>query len=347
MTLFLPVFILTAASLAALSSISLHLFWLELVWISLGAGFVFLFVFVDWRSLLNHRWIINAIYGLAAVLLVLVYFHGPLIRNVRSWLSFGLFNFEPVELAKIALILLYAEYFSRRHLSIARWKTILTSFIFFVVPAGLTVLQPDLGSAIVLFGIWFGFLLASGLPWRRIFIAAVALTVAGVIMWTYVLRDYQRARVTGFLYPERNVLGVNYSVTQSKIAIGSSGFWGKGYRQGSELQLGFLTEPSSDFILAAFIEEWGLLGGALVVGSFLWLIYGVLTAGAVADRNFEKFICLGAAMVWGVHFLLNAGSGLGLTPVVGVTFPFLSYGGSSTVTNFFLLSIVYAIKRRT
>jgi len=345
-SLFVAVGVLITASLVVLSSVSAHLFLLQLVWVLLGAGIILLFLFVDWHFLINYRWVIGGIYLLAILLLVFVYFKGPLIRNVRSWIVWGPFNFQPVELAKVALILLYASYFSRRHLGIARWKNIIGSFIFFAVPAGLTAIQPDLGSVLVLFGIWFGFLLVSGLPRRRIIVSLIIFAIAGFFIWSNLLKDYQRERVVGFFYPEKNSMGINYSVIQSKIAIGSAGFLGKGYGQGSQTQLGFLTEPASDFILAALIEEWGIIGGLVVVAAFLFMIFQILKIGALAERNFEKFICLGVAVVFGVHFLLNTCSELGLMPVIGVTLPFLSYGGSSILTNFFLLAIVNAIRRQ-
>jgi rod shape determining protein RodA len=346
LSLFLPLGILLAAGLVAISSISLHLFWLQLIWIAAGVGIVVLFIFVDWHFILNYRWIIGGLYVLSVLLLIFVYVKGPVIRNIRSWIVVGPITFQPVELMKAALILVYASYFSRRHLSVARWKNIFTSFVFFAIPAALAIIEPELGAAVIFFGIWFGFLILSGLPPRRVAAALLVFVILGILMWTYVLRDYQRERVVGFFYPERNVLGINYSSAQSKIAIGSAGFWGKGYKQGTQTQLGFLTEAPSDFVLSAFIEEWGVAGGLVVLASFLWLIFKVLEIGAKSYRNFEKFICLGAAIVFGLQFILNSGSELALMPVVGVTFPFLSYGGSSLISNFFLLSIVNAIFRK-
>jgi rod shape determining protein RodA len=248
---------------------------------------------------------------------------------------------------KIALIFLYANYFSRRHLAVARWRNIITSFIFFVIPAAIAVKLPDLGSAVIFFGIWFGFLLLLGLPWRRVLVAVVIFALAGGFIWTYVLRGYHRARIIGFFDPQTNALGVNYSVTQSKIAIGSAGFMGKGYGAGTETQLGFLSEPTEDFIFAALVEEWGVLGGLVLTAAFFFLILQILKIGMVADLNFEKFICMGAAVMLGTQFLLNAGSATGLLPVVGVTFPFVSYGGSSMMVDCFLLAIVNSIRERS
>ena len=344
---FLPVGILVAASLIALSSISSQLFLLQLLWVAIGVIIVLAISFFDWRSFLNYRWFTAGLYALVLLLLVLVYFTGPEIRQTRSWLVLGSFNFQPVELAKVALILLYAQYFSRRHLSIARWKNIFASFIFFIIPTGLVALQPDLGSAVILFSIWFGFLIFSGLPPRRVLAALFIFAILGILLWTYGLKDYQRERIIGVFYPERNALGINYSVIQSKIAIGSAGFFGKGYHQGSQTQLGFLTEPGTDFILSALIEEWGILGGLVVLGAFVALIFGILRVGMTTDNNFEKFISMGVAMVFGFQFLLNAGSATGITPVIGVTFPYVSYGGSSMLINFFLIAIINAIRRKS
>ncbi|MFQ5752879.1 MAG: FtsW/RodA/SpoVE family cell cycle protein [bacterium] len=345
LSIFLPTGILLAAGLVTISSVAPALFPLQVLWILVGIAVIAFFYFFDWRLILNYRWLIGGIYLLSVLLLVLVLFFGPAIRGVRSWLEVGPLNFQPVELAKVALILLYASYFSRRHLSIARWGNIAGSFIFFAIPAALVAIQPDLGSALVLFGIWFSFLLLSGLPPRRLAVALLVFIVIGVLFWAYFLADYQKERVLGVFYPERNVLGINYSAVQSKIAIGSAGFWGKGYGQGTQAQLGFLTEPGTDFILPALMEEWGIFGGLVVILALMVLLIQILRVGASSERNFEKFICLGAASVFGLQFVLNAGSALGLTPVVGVTFPFVSYGGSSLIASFFLLAIVNAIAK--
>lgn len=324
----------------------MKLFWLQLVWVAFGFLLAFLLLRFDWSAFLGNKFLIWGIYALAVLLLFVVLFM-PSIRNIRSWIVVGPFTFQPVELAKIALILVYAQYFSKRHLSVARWKNIITSFIFFALPAGLMILEPELGSTLIVFGVWFGFLLVSGLPLRRIAVACAVFALAAVIGWLYVLKPYQKQRIVGLLHPQENALTVNYSVIQSKIAIGSAGFWGKGYRQGTQTQLGFLSEPSNDFVFAALIEEWGLGVGLLILGAFVYLLFQILRIGMAADQNFEKFLCLGTAMVFGLQFLFNAGSTTGLLPVVGVTFPFLSYGGSSLLTDFFLLGMVNAITRRT
>lgn len=347
MRLYLPLGFLIVSSLTVLSSLSSHFFIFQSLWVVLGAAVIIFFIFFDWRAFLNYRWLISGLYLLSLLLLALTYFKGPLINQTKSWLVLGPFNFQPVELVKVGLILIYARFFSRRHLSIARWRNILISFVYFILPVALVALQPDFGSALVLFGIWFGFLLVSGLPLRRLILAALIFVLVGFIMWHSVLRDYQKERIVAVFYPEQDILGINYSVNQSKIAIGSAGFFGKGYHQGSQTQLGFLTQPEADFILAALIEEWGWLGGLLIIAAFLTLIFRILKIAALADQNFEKFVCLGTALTFSWQFFLNVGSVLGLSPVIGVTFPFLSYGGSSLLTSVFLIAIINAIAQKS
>lgn len=347
LSLFAPLGVLVVSGIVTLFAVSPHSFYLQLIWVLLGAAIVFVFTAIDWRSVFNHRWIIWGFYGLSLLLVVFAYLKGPSIRNTHSWIVLGPFTLQPVEFMKIALIFLYANYFSRRHLAVARWQNIFTSFFFFVVPAAIAVRLPDLGSAVIFFAIWFGFLVLLGLPFRRVAVTLLIFALAGGFLWTSVLKGYHRARILGFLYPQQYSLGINYSSAQARIAIGSAGLFGKGYGQGTQAQLGFLSEPTEDFIFAAIVEEWGVIGGLVVIAAFFFLIYRILRIGEQADENFEKFICLGAAVMLGVQFLLNAGSATGLTPVVGVTFPFVSYGGSSMMVDSFLIAIVNSIRKRS
>ncbi|MCR4328652.1 MAG: rod shape-determining protein RodA [Patescibacteria group bacterium] len=346
MGLFIPLGMLFLGGMLTISSVSMHLFFLQLSWFAIGAVVFLAFFFFDWRAIFNNRWFIPSLYVFGVILLAFVTFFGPVVRNTRSWIVIGPFNFQPVELMKIAFILLFASYFSRRHVGVARWSTIFTSSILFVIPTGLVALQPDLGSAFILVTIWFGFLLFAGLPMRRIMLAILVFAIVGTYGWSHIFKDYQRERIINVFYPERNVLGLNYSTAQSKIAIGSAGFWGKGYGQGTQTQLGFLTEPASDFALAALIEEWGLMGGLAIIGAFVALEFWIIRVGRIAERNFETFVCVGIATMFAMQFLVNVGSTLGFMPVVGLTFPFLSYGGSSLVADFALIGIVNSIRIR-
>lgn len=344
--LFIPVGIILTANLVTLSSVSTHLFRLQLTWIAVGVVALVVLYFLDWGVMLSYRPAIIGLYSLSIVLLIFVYLQGPIVRNASSWLLIGPFSFQPIELAKIALILLYANYFSRHHISIGRWKYVAGSFVFFIIPATLVTLQPNLGSAIILFGLWYGTLLVSGLPLRRVLASLAIFLVAGALMWNFGLQDFHRRRIVGFLNPTQDTLGINYNATQARIALGSGGFWGKGYKQGSQTQLGFLPVPESDFALAAFVEEWGFFGAIVVLGSFGFLIFYILSIAANTDRNFKKYICIGVAIMFTTQLFINSASVIGLFPVIGIPFPFLSYGGSGLLINFVALSLVDSVRRR-
>lgn len=346
MSLLIPVGIIVFGSLITLASISMPLFYLQLAYAAAGFGIIGILGLRDWSAIFRARWFAWAVYILTIALLVIVLLKAPVIRNTKSWLVLGSFQFQPVELAKVALILVFAHFWSRRHIAIGRLPNLLLSLLIFVIPAALVLLQPDLGSASILFGIWFGFLLISRLPKKWLLSGAFIFAVLAVLGWNFFLEPYQKERIAAVFYPERNALGINYSTIQSKIAIGSSGFFGKGFRQGTQTQLGFLTEPGTDFIFAALTEEWGALGALIVLGAFLVLALRVLKIGIAQQSNFEHFLVLGVAIVFGLQFLVNAGSATGIFPVVGVTFPFLSYGGSSLLINFCLLGLVYAASKR-
>jgi rod shape determining protein RodA len=342
-SLFIPLGILLIAGLTVLASISVKLFFAQLVAVAVGFLLIFFLWKIDWRALLYSRWFAPSLYVFTLILLIAVLAVGPTIRNVKSWLVVGPLRFQPAELMKAALIFSFALYFSRRHLSVARWRVVIYSFLLALLPALLVIAGPDLGSAVIMLGIWFGILSVSGLPKKRFFILLLIILVGIAGMWSFGLKDYQKSRIMGLIYPERDALGVNYNTIQSKIAIGSSGMWGKGFGQGTQVQLGFLPVPESDFMLSALTEEWGIAGALLVIAAEFMLIVGILRIGLRAEGNTEKFLCLGVAVMFALNFFMNAGSAVGILPVVGVTFPFLSYGGSSMVVNMLLVGFINAI----
>ena len=343
--LLLPVLFLSTCSLLILSSIGGRPFLFQSIWIMVGCGFLFVFSFFNWRPFMNYQWFVGGIYAMAVLLLIVTYFLAPTIRGVRAWIVFGSFFIQTSEFMKAGLIFVFAYFFGKYHFSIGQVRTIFFSFLLVALPIGLVLIQPDLGSAIVLGGLWFSLLVLSGLRLRHFLTFIAIFLLVGFLSWNYFLASYQKERIIGVFNPTHDQLGVNYNLIQSKIAIGSAGLWGKGYGQGTQTQLGFLPQANADFVLAAFIEEWGVVGGFLVIAAFLYLIFTILKIGILAEANFEKFICLGTATVMSFHFVINTASVIGFFPVVGIPFPFLSYGGSSLLTNFFLLSIVYSIDR--
>jgi len=337
------VLFLGAASLLSLFSAKPDLFYKQLLFLGIGIALIFLIIVFDWRPFVNYRGAILAMYFLIIVLLIATYFFAPVVRGVRGWLMIGSFQLQISEFAKLALIIIFAGFFKKKHITIARVSNLLVSFLYFAVPAGLVAIQPDLGSAIVLFAIWFGFLLVSGIRLKHLIVSLLIFAVIVATMWLSVLKPYQKERVMGVFFPARDVLGINYNVIQSKIAIGSAGFFGKGFGQGTQVQLGFLPEAQTDFIFAALTEEFGLIAGFLAIAAFVVLVLRIIKIGLDSDVNFNRFVCLGAAILFITQFSLNIGSNLGLTPVIGVTFPFLSYGGSSLLTNLAIIGIIQSI----
>lgn len=339
----LCVLVLVGLGLASLASSSSDLFVKQLLWVVIGAVIALMLVYVDLRSFFSNRNVIFGMYFLVLALLLLTYFFAPEIKGNRAWLAVGSFQFQPSELAKVALIFVLAYFFSRRHVSIARWKTIFRSFVYFAIPAGLIAIQPDIGSAAILFVVWFGFVLVSGIPLRRLAVAGIFFAIAFIMLWTSVLEGYQKERILGVFQPERDPLGVNYSVIQSKIAIGAGGWLGKGFGQGTQVQLGFLPEAHNDFIFAAIAEEGGLIVSLILLGTFLWMILRILKIGLFIDGNFHKLVCLGAVIMFFGQFVLHVGSNVGFLPVIGVTLPFVSYGGSSMIVNMILIGVIESV----
>lgn len=331
---------LFGAGILSLASAAPHLAQAQLLWGVIGAIIVILLANFDWRSFINYRWFVFGIYGLSIVLLIITYFFAPAIRGTHSWIVLGPFKIQTSELAKLSLIILYSYFFAKGHIGIGNLKTIFLSFAYLAPPALLIIAQPDMGSAIILFGIWFGYLLVSGLRWKHILWSSVVFTAVLILLWSFFLKDYQKERITGLFNPEKDPFGANYNVIQSKIAIGSAGFLGKGFRQGTQVQLGFLPEAQTDFIFAALIEEFGVVSGLAVIGAFILVLFEIMRIGLGSDNNFSKFICLGASIVFSLHFMINVGSALGLVPVIGVPFPFLSYGGSNLLTNAVLIGLI-------
>ncbi len=345
-TLLLPVVFLSAISLIVILSVAPRLFSQQLISFLIGWLIVVALAAIDVRPIFRHRAVVIGIYLVSIALLVATFFLAPAIRHTRSWLVVGPVQFQTSEFAKAALIIMLAYFFAKRHIGIAHFKNIIIPLFYLSIPVAFILKQPDLGSALIIIGLLIGFLFVSGLRPRHIALGLLAVVLISIWAWSSFLKPYQKERVIGLFYPERDPLGVSYNVIQSKIAIGSAGFWGKGFGQGTQVQLGFLPEPQSDFIYAAVVEEWGLLGGILVIGSLSMLLLRISWIGLEARDNFSKLICLGTAIVLLLHFVFNIGSTIGFLPVVGVPFPFLSYGGSNLLVNFLLLGMIQSIAIR-
>jgi rod shape determining protein RodA len=345
--LWLAVVVILGAGLLTLSSSATDLFFKQSIYAGIGTIIAFIIIRTELRPLISYRWLIVGFFLLSVFFLALVPIFGTEVAGNKSWINLGITNFQPSEFAKLALIVVLAAFFSRRHQSIRRLGVIASSFLYFIIPGALILAEPDMGSALIFFGIWFGFLVVAGLPWRYLAIAAAIFAVMGVLAWNFAFKDYQRNRIMAVFNPESDPLGVNYNVIQSKNAIGSAGFFGKGYAQGAVVRLGFLPAAQTDFIFASFVEEWGLAGALVVIFAFCVLIWRMAVIGMAADGNFYKFACLGSIVFFVMHFAVNMGSAIGFFPVVGIVLPFMSYGGSNLLTSFALIGIIQNIASRT
>ncbi|TSC95975.1 MAG: Uncharacterized protein Athens071426_372 [Parcubacteria group bacterium Athens0714_26] len=335
------------ASLVSLYSTDKASFYKQLIWYVIGLVLIFVFSQVDWRPFLNYSRTIWGLYVFSVVLLVATYFFAPRIHGTKGWLVLGPFQFQTSEFSKFVLIVVFSWFWAKAHIGIAYSRNIFISFLYLIPPILLVLMQPDMGSALILFGIWFSYLLISGIKWKHLAVALLIFLIASVFLWMSYLKDYQKERIIGLFYPERDPLGFSYNVIQSKIAIGSAGLWGKGFGQGTQSQLKFLPEAQTDFIFAAFIEEWGLIGGLMIIIAFMIILARIVRIGLVSENNFSRLFCLGSVVLLLLHFILNAGSDLGLVPVVGVPFPFLSYGGSYVLTLSLIVGIIQGIVIRT
>ncbi|MBI2096215.1 MAG: rod shape-determining protein RodA [Candidatus Taylorbacteria bacterium] len=298
---------------------------------------------IDFRFLRRSRVVIS-IFVISCLLLLVLFGLGKAVRGSQSWFDLGPFSFQPSDPAKIALILILAKYFSRRHIEIANFRHIFISAVYAAVIFLLVFLQPDFGSAIIIFLIWLGMVLVSGISKKHLLLVAVAVLLGSMFLWFDVFEDYQKERILTFLHPYTDISGAGYNAYQSTVAVGSGEVLGKGVGYGTQSRLKFLPEYQTDFIFAAFAEEWGFVGVMLLFALFGVLIWRVLGNAAHGATNFEILFGLGMATFFISHFVIHVGMNLGILPVTGTPIPFMSYGGSHLLTEFLGLGILMGMR---
>ncbi len=318
----------------------------QIIWIAVGFMVFFVFSFIDWYFLKNSG-VLLLLFAASSILLIFLLIFGAQVRGATSWLRFGLLSFEPAEPIKLFLILILSKYFSRRHVDISHIKHILVSGFYAAVPALLIFFQPDFGSAIVVFAIWLGMVVVSGINKKHFLLVLLVAVLVFSVSWLFVLKPYQKTRITTFLNPLEDPQGAGYNALQSVIAIGSGGFWGKGMGYGTQSRLEFLPEHQTDFIFAAFAEEWGFVGVIMLFSCFGFLLWRILKNALWGQDNFERFFGLGLSIYLMSHFILHVGMNAGVLPITGLNMPFLSYGGSHLVTIFAGLGILMGMRRHS
>lgn len=269
-------------------------------------------------------------YIVGVILLVLVLVMGDMGKGAQRWLDLGFIRFQPSEMMKLVTPMMIAWYFAEKPLP-PSWRTLFSAAVLILVPTLLIAKQPDLGTALLIFAAGFFVIFLGGLSWRLMTAMAVLAASLLPVLWHF-MHDYQRARVMTLLDPQRDPLGAGYHIIQSQIAIGSGGVYGRGWLNGSQSRLNFLPEQSTDFIFAVFAEEFGLLGGILLLVLYGFIIIRGLVIAVQGQDTYARLLAGSLSLTFFVYLFVNVGMVSGILPVVGVPLPLISYGGTSMVT---------------
>jgi rod shape determining protein RodA len=327
--LFIPMLFVLVAGLLTMSSFLGHdsYFWKQGLFIIICIGAFLFAASLEYRFLKQTRVVVGIYAGLLTTL-TLLFVLGKVSKGAQSWFHLGGFSFQPTDYMKLGLIIVLAKYFSRRHVEIANIRHIIVSGIYAFIPFVLVVLQPDFGSAMVIFAIWLGMVLVSGISKKHLLIVFGMGTVAFLLAWNFAFKPYQKARIINFIDPLHDIRGTGYNAYQSTIAVGSGGLFGKGIGYGTQSRLNFLPEYKTDFIFAAYAEEWGFVGAVLLLLFYFLIMYKLASYALVADSTFEALFTYGVLIWFLTHVLINIGMNIGIMPVTGIPLPLMSYGGS-------------------
>jgi len=343
----IPIVIMSLATLfGGLQNIS-DFFWRQLLWVGVGLFCFFGFLHVP-TGFLKKNTTSLLVYGTGIIMLILVLIVGTKIKGSQSWINLGFFSLQPADFMKLFFIILLAKYLSRRHIEIAHPRHIFITGVYLLIPLGLIMLQPDFGSGMVLCSIWFGMLLVSGISKKHLFFMLAFGGVSLLLAWGFVFKPYQKDRIINFLAPASDIRGSGYNVYQSMIAVGSGQVVGRGVGLGTQSRLSFLPEYRTDFVFAAFAEEWGFVGVVLLIVCIFGLLWTLVTISSVARGNFEMLTTIGVTIFFLSHVIINIGMNMGIMPVTGIPLPFMSYGGSHILVEFISLGIIgrFALGKR-
>ncbi|MBI5798366.1 MAG: rod shape-determining protein RodA [Candidatus Yonathbacteria bacterium] len=316
----------------------------QLLSLTVALGAFFLATRVD-TDMLRRTNVLVTLFILTSTLLLVLLGLGYATKGAQSWFKFGHFSFQPSDAMKLLLVIILAKYFSRRHVEIANFRHIMVSGIYALIPFILVLLQPDFGSAMIIFLIWFGMILVSGVSKKHLAFVFLVGAVVFVGLWMEVFKPYQKARVMTFVHPMSDIRGSGYNAYQSTIAVGSGQITGKGVGYGTQSRLRFLPEYQTDFIFSAFAEEWGFVGVLILFGLFTIVIARILMIALVGTTNFEMLYGAGVAILIISAFFVNIGMTIGLLPITGVPVPFMSFGGSHLFVEFTALGLLVGMKK--
>lgn len=329
-----------------------NIFLYQVRWACIGIAIFLIFSNINYRIFHDLSFVF---YGLSILLLVFVLIYGRTRLGAQRWIEIGSFNFQPSEFAKFSVILFLSRYFSRKDTASVKWearnlgvwRSLFIPAIIVGIPALLIMDQPDLGTAIIFGFIFLGLVFVSGVKKRYIFVLLFLGGAALPVLWHF-LRDYQRARLLVFINPNADPLGAGYTVIQSKIAVGSGCLFGRGWLAGTQSMLNFLPERHTDFIFSCFAEYAGFIGAVILLLLFYLLLKECTNVMYLSKDPFGRLLIAGFSTVIAVQIIVNIAMTMGMSPVVGIPLPFISYGGTSLLVNFMFMGIVASIiKRRT
>jgi rod shape determining protein RodA len=332
--------LITMNSFTGDNSVVVH----QLLWLCISL-IVFLVLSHAHIRFIKSTWVSVTLFAVSVSLLGVLTILGRVSHGAESWLSFGFFSFQPSDFAKIALIIILAKYFSRRHIEIANVRHILVSGFYAFVIFAMVLSHPDLGSAMIIFFIWLGMVMVSGISKKHLFAMIAIGVIALTLLWSFGFKEYQKNRIRSFINPLSDIHGIGYNAYQSTIAVGSGGLLGKGLGYGTQSRLKFLPEYQTDFIFAAFAEEWGFIGVLIIFAMYGLLIVRIIINATLGATNFEILFGVGVAVFFIVHIIVNVGMNLQLLPVTGTPLPFMSYGGTHLLMEFGALGLLMAMRR--
>lgn len=315
---------------------------IQIVAFILGIMGILVILLIDYKTFGDNYMLI---YGTNVFLLVLVLIIGFSTKGTRGWIDFGPVNLQPAEIVKLGYILTFAKYLEKRKDNLNKLINVLPAFLHLFLIVGLILLQPDFGTALVFIFVSIFMLYAAGLSYKIIAGAFGAFLVSLPVLWKF-LKSYQRDRILVFFNPELDPMGAGYHVIQSETAIGSGQFLGKGLFQGTQNNLGFIPERHTDFIFSVIGEELGLVGALVLLILFMWLVLRCVHIAKVSKDDYGMLVCVGIMAMFLFHVLENIGMTIGLMPVTGIPLPFISYGGSSLLTNMVAVGLVLNVGMR-
>jgi len=309
-------------------------------------AFLMIAVGMSWISESTIKQVAFPIYGAVLLMLIVVEAVGFVGKGAQRWIDLGFIRLQPSEFMKPGIVLVLARFYELLPAGdIRSWRAIWPAATMIGVPVGLIILQPDLGTALMISFIGVTVMFVAGVPLRVFLIPGAALAVAVPVVYQF-LHGYQRKRIDIFLDPGSDPLGAGYHITQSKIAIGSGGIFGKGYLNGSQSHLDYLPEGHTDFVFATMVEEWGLFGGALLILAFAFVIRWGMRVAINGKTRFAQLAAAGLSATIFFYVAINLMMVMGLAPVVGVPLPLVSFGGSAVMTIMLCLGILMALERQ-